>query len=273
MKTAIILRGHARTWNYIKNNSIKFFDDLYDKPDWYIVFPKTDTVSVESLREDFQNSNLISIQLLNENDWPFSLCNTESVDAGVCFSPSYWKQAWFDYMGCLVKRKYELDTHIRYTNVIGCRPDIYYKTLEPSTDNKIELEPMAISNINWSGLIQFGDWSTPDFIWRAGSAAADIFCMRFLDSYLTDSIPNQFIQKCDLTLPTYYEARNLLDARFNVGHFPNQTITPNMPLPIDPFNNKSSYYKAEWNKLPIQTRIQICIDQKISPVDYQLVKT
>jgi hypothetical protein len=129
---------------------------------------------------------------------------------------------------------------------------------------------MAISNINFCGDISFNDWITADFIWRAGSAAADIYCMRFLDSYLTDGIANQFIHFGEHSLPAYYQARNFLDGRHNVGHIMEQIVTPNAPLPWTKDSYNNNLYKVQWHELSVEERRTMCINLKINPKDYQV---
>ena len=273
MKTAIIVRGHARTWNYIKEHNINFFNNAYDYPDWCIVFPDTGTVTRESLIQDFRGSNLRSIQLVSDSHYPFKDFDPNDYANWGFRTLAYWRQAWLDYMGGLAKRKHELQNNIRYTNIIGFRPDNWFTVGDGKFENSIikkELDPMAISNINYSGDMSFNDWVTSDFIWRAGPAAADIYCMRFLDSYLAGSIPNQFIHFSEHVLPAYYQARNFLDGRHTVGHIMEQIVTPNAPLPWTKDSYNNNFYKVQWHELSIEERRQMCISLKINPKDYQI---
>ena len=271
MKTAIIVRGHARTWNYVKDHNIKFFNEAYDYPDWYIVFPDTGTVTRESLIEDFRGSNLKSIQLISDDHYPFKLFDYSDYANWGSHTPAYWRQAWLDYMAGLAKRKYELENNIRYTNVLGFRPDNWFTVgNNPFDEMRTELDPMAISNINYADHMDFNDWLTADFIWRAGAAAADIYCMTLLDSYLTDGIPNQFIHFGEHSLPGYYQARNFVDGRRTVGHIMEQIVTPNAPLPWTDDSYNNNLYKVQWHELSIEERRQMCINLKINPKDYQV---
>ena len=276
MKTAIIVRGNARTWNYVKHHNIEFFNTLYNYPDWYVAFPDTGTVTRESLIEDFQGSNVKSIQLISDDCYPFDrVIVGEQIKYynSVSRTPSYWRQAWLDYAAGIEKRRYELENNIRYTNVLGFRPDNWFVADPKVTDYKnlqIELPPMTISNTDFSGTTAFNDWVTPDFIWRAGSSAADLYCMRFLDSNFTDTIPNQLVHPGEHTLPCYYQARNFIDGRRIVGHIQAQIITPNATFPWTTDSYRDNFYKVQWHELSIEERRELCINLKISLKDYQL---
>jgi hypothetical protein len=234
------------------------------------VFPDTGTVSIETLNDDFRGSNLISVQLVSDKNYPLSYFSLEEYNNCRNFVPPYWRQAWLEYLGSIAKRKYELDNNIRYTNVIGCRPDCLYNVSE---EVKTQLDPIAISNINYSSLLKFNEIMTPDFIWRAGAVAADVFSMRFLDSHYTDGIPNQFLHHHEFTLPPVYQLMNLLDGRVNVGDIAEQIVMPNFPLPLLQFTSDLPYLesiRAKWHELSIAEREQYCDLLKISYLDYQL---
>ena len=280
MKTAIIVRGNARTWNYLKQHNIELFNEIYDYPDWYVAFPDTGTVTRESLLEDFQGSNLRSIQLIPDDHYPWNYslnpCGSGQFSHNDYHNwkfrtPAYWRQAWLDYMAGIAKRKYELENNIRYTNVLGFRPDNWFNV--PDYDYvhmRSELDTMAVSNTNFGFDLLFNDWRTPDFVWRAGATASDIFCMRFLDSYLTEGISNQLIHWGEHSVPCYYQARSFIDGRNTSGHVVCEIVTPNAPFPWTKDSYTDNYYKVRWHELSLEERYQHCIDLKISPRDYQV---
>jgi hypothetical protein len=163
------------------------------------------------------------------------------------------------------------ESNIRYTNVLGFRPDNWFDVpVHDYVHMRSELDTMAVSNTNFCGDLFFDDWRTPDFIWRAGAAAADIFCMRFLDSYLTDGIPNQLIHWGEHSVPCYYQARSFIDGRNTTGHVVCEIITPNAPFPWTKDSYTDNYYKVRWHELSLEERYQYCVDLKISPRDYQV---
>jgi hypothetical protein len=280
MTTAIIVRGNARTWNYINYHNIELFNNIYNYPDWYIAFPATSTVTVESLTEDFRGSNLRSIQLIPDQHYPWNYPlspggngqhSQEDYLNWKLFIPAYWRQAWLEYMAGLAKRKYELENNIRYTNVLGFRPDNWFEIkTENFFDIRKDLDTLAITHTNYSGDLSFNDWRTSDFFWRAGSAAADLYCLRYLDTYITDNIPGQLIHYSEQSLPCYYQARSFIDGRVTFGNVKEYIITPNAPFPWSPelFNN--NFYKTQWHELSLSERYQICVDLKIDPRDYQV---
>ena len=136
-----------------------------------------------------------------------------------------------------------------------------------------EMRPMDITNTNFCGDKDFDDWITSDFLWMAGSVAADIYCMRFLDSYLTDGIPNQLIHWGEHTQPCYYQARNLLDGTKHPAGIRQEMVVPNVPFP---WNKEScdhtvyQRYKAQWHELSLDERYRMCVDLKIDPRDYRV---
>lgn len=283
MKAAIIVRGHARIWNYLKQENIKLFNDIYNYPDWYVIFPETTTVTRESVIEDFQGSNLRSLQLIPDSHYPKNYplstggsgqFSYEDYMNWKFYTPAYWRQAWLDYMAGLAKRKYELENNIRYTNVLGFRPDNLFMAHEDEWENlRKEMRPMDIKNTSFCGDKDFNDWKTSDFLWLAGSVAADIYCMRFLDSYLTDSIPNQLTHWGEHTQPCYYQARNLLDGTQRPANIRQQMVVPNVPFPWTNEACDTEIYqrcKAEWHQLSLDERYRMCVDLKIDPRDYQV---
>lgn len=57
-KVAVFLRGHLRTWDYIKHINFKFFDNLPWEVDYYLATWTYPIEKIQSLKNDFTGKNL-----------------------------------------------------------------------------------------------------------------------------------------------------------------------------------------------------------------------
>jgi hypothetical protein len=57
-KVAVFLRGHLRTWDYIKHINFKFFDSLPWEVDYYLATWTYPNEKIQSLKNDFTGKNL-----------------------------------------------------------------------------------------------------------------------------------------------------------------------------------------------------------------------
>jgi len=277
MKTAIIIRGHPRTWNYVHDYNIKTFANIYLDADWFVVMPKSDTVTERSIRENLASVNLVSLNIVDEGNYPPSFW-PHSGNRYFYYhqhTVSYWKPAWFDYMANLDKREYELNNNIRYDNVLTIRPDVYYHVTDVDIPElRITLDPMAVSNMNYADTKLFDHWSTSDMNWRAGSLAADIFGMRFIDTHFTDNIPGQLKFIDEMFLPGYYQARNLINGTRHVGSIRNFIIRPTCieyipDLQMAEIDKSISIWNTGTSKAD---KIKLCDNFNIDIRDYQLTR-
>ena len=182
---AIFLRGHARTWNLIKNDVIKFFDEKFNKPHWYVGIWDTTTVTPLSLKEDFKDSNLIYVNSnINENSLEDRFGRTLfSVETFLkLYQNSYLKISYLDFFLNIEKKEYELSNNLIYDNVHFIRPDILYEEKPMYGECTLKMQPMEVTGLDYNILPDDGNFTQfSDFYMKAGSVATNIFCSRFFD--------------------------------------------------------------------------------------------
>lgn len=274
-KNAVIVRGQARTWPYIAKNNIETLNKFLDNPDWYVVMSKTTTVSEEAVRQAFVGSNLISLEFVDDNDYVLY----SEYDSGTKwkrYPTAYWRQAWFEYLANLAKRKYELDTGIKYKHIACIRPDTWMFYDERARSNYINLDTYSL--VGTSPNIYDGDLVGTDFTWVAGAVAHNVMSMRYLDSYYTDILlEQQLSHPGDLQLLQYYLARNFIRTDPRKHMLAQIMVRPNM-IPILPLTltraNETGFFNdnvVEWRDMTLQERVDECIKYNIDPQDYFLL--
>ena len=271
MRTAVFLRGHARTWNLIKNHTLALFNDIYDMPDWYVLFADTSTVSRTSVIADLASSRAIFVETIPEQSIPVRMDQTEDLHSWQLWHSAYWRLAWYDYLLGRQKRTWESQQSFLYDSVVFLRPDIWYMDADRH-GCQLTLPPMDMCEAGAGHDTSMLDWYTGDLIWRAGSAAADLLTMRALDTH-HDPTRNQLLHGNSHTLLATYQVRNFIGHRLRSG-FASQLIRPDMAeqLPWD-LNKHDQHYNDSrvWFTLDAPTRAQLCLDLEIDPLDYQLL--
>lgn len=272
MKTAIFVRGHARTWHMTKDNNIQMLDDIYGGADWYFAATGTHTVSVPKLRSDFRGRNLITALLLDESLYPLP-DDQSNVTRWRYFMPAYWKPAWFDYHLGIAKRKHELANGFRYDHVIFIRPDCwYFQVGQPERATK-PLHSMSVSHIGQNGAMSMDDWLSDDLVWRAGSAAADLISLRWLDTHYDTNNGNQLIHGNSHALLASYVTRNMISYDPGTDSFKCTLIRPDhadlMPWSWEK-NDESHNDSFTWHDRPPAEKLEFCQRLGIDPRDYQL---
>jgi hypothetical protein len=66
-KIAVYLRGHIRTWDFIKEINFKFFDSLPWEIDFYLATWSYPDDKLDSLKKDFENKNLKVFKTFERN--------------------------------------------------------------------------------------------------------------------------------------------------------------------------------------------------------------
>jgi hypothetical protein len=186
MKVAIFLRGHARTWNLIKDDTIKLFNSIYDNIDWYIAMWDSGTTRDELVFEDFKNQNLI---FLSTNIKERAAAERNDIQMKSIFYPhsfklnNYLKIAYLDSILSRYKRNREVDFNFDYDSVIYIRPDILYKINKKDYGHlRTELYSMEITNLDINYGVTKDEYPmSSDFFMRAGSAASNIISSRLFD--------------------------------------------------------------------------------------------
>lgn len=275
MRTAIFIRGHARTWNLTKRHNLMFFDDLYDNIDWYFGTIDTGTVYADGIDADFKGRNLVSRLLLDPTGYALG----EDLDAVLrwqTYHTAYWRLAWIDYMLGKEKRRAERQHGMRYDNIVFIRPDvIYYRA--PHTrgisDNLEEpLNHMSVAEIGTHSDVA-GDVGVGDLIIRAGATAADLLTLRYIDPIYTDGFGHQLVHGNSHSLLAQYPIRRFMGWSKERSGIESYLVRPDHAdlvdwsiSMIDPNMRDSS----TWHLSSVEQRISCCERLGISPDDYQL---
>jgi hypothetical protein len=264
MKTAILMRGHPRTWHYTIRNNKSVMDNVYPDADWFIAMPscaqKLDIVSY------FEKQPVLIF--LDEQRFPFNL-DTNLTRAWRYYIPAYWKLAWFDYHIGICKRQKELADDMRYDNVVFLRPDVWYQIVDDTAKTKATtcLSRMEIAEISISPGMPDDDWVLGDLCWRAGSTAADIMLLRYLDCWQTPGM-NQLVHGNSHTLIAYMQQRNLLSGSY-YSAFDAMLARPDnfINLNADGSPTLGGYV---WESMSTPDKIDACVTLGIDPNEYQL---
>ena len=274
-KNAVLVRGQARTWPYIAKHNIETFNKFLDNPDWYVVMSKTNTVSEEEVRQAFAGSNLVSLEFVNDTDYVLY----GDVRSGMNwkrYPTAYWRQAWFEYLANLAKRKHELATGVNYKHIACIRPDTWFFYEEGMRNDSVDLGPYSL--IGTAPNIYNGDLVGSDFTWVAGAIAHNVVSMRYLDTYYTDELINpQLSHPGDLQLLQYYLARNFIQLdpskRMLAQIMVRPSMIPGLPLSL-PQPGSKGFFKEEvetWHGMTVQQQVDMCHGYKIDPQDYFLL--
>lgn len=275
MRTAIFVRGHARTWNLTKRHNLMFFDDLYDDIDWYFGVLDTNTVDRSSVYDDFKGHKLASVLLLDPEGYRLR----EDLDAVLRWSTyhtAYWRLAWIDYLLGKEKRANERDRGTAYDNVVFIRPDvIYYRATHNrgSADNlEKPLNHMSVAEIGTHADV-IGDVGVGDLIVRAGATAADLLTLRYADPIYTDGFDQQLVHGNSHSLLAHYPMRRFIGWSKESSGIESYLVRPDHAdltdwsvSSIDPSMRDS----MTWHRLSHENRIAVCERLGISPEDYQL---
>ena len=273
MKTAILVRGHARTWSLTKQHNLQLMSSIYDSPDWFFGAPDSNTISNQSVQTDFAGYNLISTALLDEKTYPLPAYN-DDVNRWRSWIPAYWRLAWLDYHLGIAKRKHELATGIRYDNVLFLRTDCWYFRVGQDCRATKLLHGMSVSHIGPNGAMGVDDWINDDLVWRAGAAAADILCMRWFDTHYDRHSTTQLIHGNSHALLASYVARNFIAHDPTADSFKCTLIRPDhadlMPWTWEK-HDEAHNDSFIWHGLAPAEKIKWCEKLGIDPRDYQLV--
>jgi hypothetical protein len=244
-RIAVILRGHLRTWNYVKPAVFDFYDAIAHNVEYYIVTWETDLF--QNLIQDFANRNLIAaIQLPDANEWT-----------------SWTGPGWQSYN--IVPYKKERETQIKYDAVFDTRPDIIYSLIPDTT--VIPPEPMTIYTSGFTN--QCGNGTDANDQERYYIGLRDHFCM--MQSQVYDILSNRYLlqtrRACHAELK-----RICFDNHINTNsiHWAKTEITRpdaiiNRPNPRTFFNYKSP---LRWHMLSTDEKATILNNNNISPSDY-----
>lgn len=244
MRVAIFLRGHARTWNLIKNETINLFNTLYDNPDWYIAMWDSGTLTNEVVYEDFKQHNLkfLNVSIKESASIIRNNGTEQSIDYPTVYkNNNYLKVGYLDSILSRVKRKIEHNFNFNYDFVIFIRPDILYLIEEENYKHlRHKIYSLEVTNLDTNYPTTKDDYPmSSDFFMKAGSVASNIFCSRIFDTELTLNKNNLYIANPHHKLTSFYMKHKL--TYYRAGMVEPLIIRPDY---LDFLNGKLEYDKT-----------------------------
>ena len=267
---AVIFRGQMRTWNYLCKRNIKIIrESIQHKIDWYFCYPETETISEKQILSLFDQDETVHIKVVKDEN--YNLYGDPSLGAAwKKYGEAYYRQAYFEYHAGLIKRRHEVETGIRYTNVVALRPDCMLYGFPNFRNLPLSGELSGFMRDEESA----GDLVGADFHYIAGDKASNLMLMRYLDTAFTDGLL-QAVHAGDLQYPQYYIRNNLIMQNDRKAFFMYRHIRPiHLPFINDSSfdENIDDYLKLleVWRLKEKTDLITICQDYGIDIRDYSL---
>jgi hypothetical protein len=190
MKTAIVLYGYLRTWNWCKDSIIDTMNLLCgDDKDWFIGLWNTTTSTQDDVNNYLKskNQNIISSRWIDSsNNLLIKHYDTDKKNyirvSGSSSGPAYLRQ-----LISLDKRKYEYENNIKYDRVLFIRPDVVYYTNGMSAkrynDRLSYMEEDLTLQLDgdFDDYYAVGGPSAHDLVPIAGRLSSDIYSHMYLD--------------------------------------------------------------------------------------------
>jgi hypothetical protein len=277
-KTAIFIRGYKRTWDWIKNDTFKTFNQAYgDDIDWYVAVWNSNTAVYDSMLKDFDGKNLKSFHMIDEKDYPMPITIRGYEEPGFLHKwthkiDTYWRLAYLDQLLGIDKIKYEFDTGIQYDTVLFTRFDLYNII---GHDNKKYVKPKPFTISSETTRDEDLDFSIiDDWQYITDSLTSDIVSFRFFDTYINDYY-NQATPLSPETLLSSYMFRNSIayDAKTAHRYFTSFIIRPDQvdifPLPSI-INVCRPNSHPPWLYESIEYKLHHCNKTNIDPIEYHI---
>jgi hypothetical protein len=249
-ETLIIIRGQARTWNWIKDRTLASLDLVAGRSShWLWISPQTHTVTEQSLAEDF-GPRAHSIIWLPTSD-------SYSRD-------SYTSLAHYDLQAL------PLISELNPRHVVFTRPDLL---LCPNTDPSCTdiLEPREIRG--WYPSLSEGVPYTSDFYCRAGAEAGRILAQRGLEPVTpeTSIAPAVRLGQYILARELYAQPQRPLNRDLNLGSLASYIARPdNLEQADRDWGRVQVMHNSEdtWRRLGPDQQVALCRSRGIDPRDY-----
>jgi hypothetical protein len=250
IETLIIIRGQARTWNWIKDRTLASLDTVAGKSShWLWISPQTHTVTPASLAEDFgaRAHSIIWVP------------TAESYSRD-----SYTSLAHYDLQAVSLILK------LAPQHVVFTRQDLL---LYPNSDSSCRdiLEPREIRG--WYPALCDGRPVTSDFYCRAGGLAGLILAQRGLEQ---DSAPvttdaSQRLGEYILAKELYAKPHRPLNRDKNLGSLASYIARPdNLEQAFRDWGQVPVVRNSEptWSQLLPDQQVALCRSRGIDPRDY-----
>ncbi len=283
-KIAVFLRGHIRTWNYVKSHTFAFFEKFYtaENIDWYVLCWKTNTMSLDGLKRSFDNRNLVSCEMIDYDQYPLHKMMTLSEltenfyqSANYIhwknYQSSYWRLAFLDQLLNLKKIQHEIKHSFEYEKVFFIRPDILYLNDDAELLDTV-IETFYISGTDLSFNNDNFEIEPNDLFCQANSITSDIISSRFLDTNI-DFSTKQLVHPNSHSIFGQFLLKSCIREKLNFHNLQQIIIRPSM---LESLNSKSCLNdicnerdrSAEWIEFDLQKKHRYCEQYGIDPADY-----
>ena len=190
MKTAIVLHGYLRTWNWCKDSIVDTMNILCgDDKDWFIGLWNTTTSTQDDVNNYLKskNQNIISSRWIDSSNNLLIKHYTPDIKNYTRISSSLIGPGYLRQLISLDKRKYEYKNNIKYDRVLFIRPDVVYYTNDMSAEryndhlsNREEDFALQLDG-DFDDYYSVGGPSPNDLIPIAGCLSSDIYSHMYLD--------------------------------------------------------------------------------------------
>jgi len=275
-KVAIFIRGYKRTWDWVKRNNFKIYEQLYGKDiDWYVAAWKTNTTTYESLLKDFEGKNLKALYVVDEADYPMPLeirghTQDDFFHSWTHKIDSYWRLAYLDLLLSNDKIKYELSNGLKYDAVVFTRFDLYCLYLGIFFKEKYT-KPKTFTISSDTAKEENCDFSMiDDYQYKTDSITSDIISFRFFDTHVNDYV-NQATSLVPETMFSNYLFRNNITYDRSESSFDLFLIRPDnidLSTPLIEDYIRSSNFSTDWNSKSIDYRSYHCTRVGIDDSEY-----
>jgi hypothetical protein len=266
-KVAIFIRGYKRTWDWVKHNNFKIYEELYgNNIDWYVATWKTNTTTYESVLKDFAGKNLKSLHVVDETNYPMPLETRGHMQDDFFHTwthkiDSYWRLAYLDLLLSHDKIKNEACSELTYDVVLFTRFDLYCLYSGDQLKEKY-LKPKLFTISSDTAREDNHDFSIiDDYQYKTDSVTADIIAFRFFDTHIND-YANQATPLVPETMFSNYLFRNNITYdKSNTLGFKLFLIRPNhcnTSTTITKSFLKSSKFDSNWNSTTMDYRHYHC---------------
>ncbi len=276
-KTAIFIRGHKRSWDWIKNSTFEAFEQAYGTDiDWYVAAWKSKTTN-DSLLNDFKGKNIKSFYIVDEKDYPMPMTIRGHGQPGFFHKwthkiDCYWRLAYLDQLLGRDKIKYELENNCQYDIVLFTRFDLYHMYHNTDYEKYVKPKPFTISaNTTRDEDLDFAIFD--DWQYKTDSLTSDIVSFRFFDTHINDYY-NQATPLSPETLLSNYMFRNGIAYDYETAHlnFTSFIIRPDQCGTID---LPKEYYLGclpdpPWLFETMEYQLTHCTRAGIDPIEYNI---
>lgn len=253
-RIAVMLRGHMRTWRYVKPTVTAFYESIAHNVDYYIATWEDSTIDNASLLADMVGLNVIA-------------------SIRVQYHPTYytsWKgPAWLSYN--LIPYKRQREKEVKYDAVFDTRPDVIYelnqnKSVIPPQPNTLYTTMLTNLRGNLQDSASLYYIGLKDHFFMMTSEVYDIHAQRFITG-TPDGCHAELLEMCNR------ENFNACVMDWVTAEITRPNAQYEIPNPNDYFNNlKTGTSWADiqhnWAAMPIKEKITTLKNQQISISDY-----